>query len=490
MTFDQKDLRFIELLSQHKGYVTAISLAEKFGISQKTVYRLIDRINEKSQSKNLIKSRIGKGFKLNYEEYLLETIDSHVKMKPSISPTERRNMIFLKLLFKSPHKLYVVDLFNEFHMSDSSIAKDIRSIYEMVKKENLALNKKDNKLWIEGEESAIRQSINSIISGYERLSLEKTHLVTKFLNKYDQEFIKEKITELEKGLNFQLTYPYNVNFYLHLCILLARFRDGSIQSKQVTNLEIDKIEIPKNQEYLFSLAKKMINQVSIYLNYELPSIEVYYVFQYLISSRVKEKEKESDDTRALKVTNQLVDFVQKKLALKLHRKVLVQDLYSHVVPMLNRLSNKISIDNALLSDILMEYQDLFHIVNDACIKVFQQLEISNPSVEEVGYLTLYFAKNLEMNPDKFRVVIICTSGMGTSELLKVKVQNSFSNIEIVDVVSRTNIKRSNLDNQKIDFILSTVNLDRKMNIPYLIVNSLFPVEDRTRVEKLMEELLQ
>ncbi|EGP7232608.1 XRE family transcriptional regulator, partial [Listeria monocytogenes] len=83
---------------------------------------------------------------------------------------------------------------------------------------------------------------------------------------------------------------------------------------------------------------------------------------------------------------------------------------------------------------------------------------------------------------------MCSSGIGTSELLKVKVQKAFPDVEIVDVLSSTRFKNSLHDYQNIDFILTTINTESTKEIPSLLVSAMFTEKDKIMVKKLMESL--
>ncbi|WP_062050767.1 helix-turn-helix domain-containing protein [Bacillus sp. JCM 19034] len=57
-------------LSKNQGYVTSKELVEELKISQKTVYRLIKKINDEYMDTPLIISERGRGYKLDYENFI------------------------------------------------------------------------------------------------------------------------------------------------------------------------------------------------------------------------------------------------------------------------------------------------------------------------------------------------------------------------------------------------------------------------------------
>ena len=64
-----REQRLLLLLTKRHDYITSEELAEHLETSQKTIYRLIKKINE-THGEGLIQSEKGRGYKLNYEKYI------------------------------------------------------------------------------------------------------------------------------------------------------------------------------------------------------------------------------------------------------------------------------------------------------------------------------------------------------------------------------------------------------------------------------------
>lgn len=177
-----------------------------------------------------------------------------------------------------------------------------------------------------------------------------------------------------------------------------------------------------------------------------------------------------------------------KINMPINKKQLKIELLSHMKPMVNRMNHQINIKNNLLSDIKLEYGRLFEIIKETANDVAKTFKLNTISDDEVGYITIYFAKHMEASPLVKRIIIMCSSGIGTSELLKVKVQKAFPDVEIVDVLSSTRFKNNLQDYQNIDFILTTINAESTKEIPSLLVSAMFTEKDKIMVKKLMESL--
>ncbi len=118
-------------------------------------------------------------------------------------------------------------------------------------------------------------------------------------------------------------------------------------------------------------------------------------------------------------------------------------------------------------------------------KKFQLPEINE---DEVGFITLYFAQLLEENPNKVKSLIMCSTGIGTSELLKVKIGKKIPDIEILDVISTRNIHSVLEKFPNLDLIISTVKLDASVKVPSIVISAMLTVDDQERLLTLVEEL--
>ena len=163
-------------------------------------------------------------------------------------------------------------------------------------------------------------------------------------------------------------------------------------------------------------------------------------------------------------------------------------LSSHIKPLLNRLRSKLTVKNPLLDDIKQEYSQIFAIVQEISSQAAEKFALPQIDEDENGFITLYFARYMEQNPHKSRVLIICTTGMGTSELLKTKVQRFFPEIEVIGTAATSTINSQFLLEKQPDLILTTVRTEADWGIPVVLVNTLFIERDKQNVRKALKAL--
>lgn len=492
---NKREQELILYLSQDSGYQTAQNLAKHFSVSSKTIYRTINSINKKfsdETQEELIISEKGKGFKLNYKSYInLKAFASKNALSYDVTPQNRRNNIIEEILISSPKELSVDKLYEKYYVSDSVITTDEKEMAKMLKKYNLTLHRKNRKLNVTGEETDLRKAIADLsptlnFSDFNDLfdndSLD--------FDRSDVEFIYRQIQLIEQLLDSDIPYPYNVNFFIHLYIMLSRF-------KKVKHNQLDsQLGLSKQyrdemmtDEKIYCVANHIYENTIEYLKCEVPEIEVYNIFQYLISTRIQNELSTKKIEQIVKdITLFYIDEMKKHISLSEGKERLYDSLVDHIRPMLNRLNNGITIKNELNLQIKQEYPEIFNYVASVSKDVSKKFEIPLINDDEIGFITLYFAIELEKNQERIQTLIVCTTGIGTSELFKTKVEKFFPELDISDVISSSSVESYLEKHPNIQLVLSTVQLTDELNIPCLIVTAMFTVEDQNRLMTLIEEI--
>ncbi|EKJ8907930.1 transcription antiterminator [Listeria innocua] len=485
MLLTKTERALINLFLTKNDFLTANQLALMLEVSSKTVYRKIKNINSATDEKEIIISEKGRGYKLNYKAYIQAKLETTSDIF-GYTPSERREKILLQVLFKSPKYLNIAKLYEGYYVGYNSIKNDFTLLNQSIEKYHLALEKKQKEIRVVGTEENIRIAINEVINNLDLSSYDDLKTEYSNLNNADVQFIVRQMEIIENKLMISIPYPYDINIFSHLYILINRFRQGEVEDFDETN----EIYLVTNEK-LHTIAVEAIESIEQYLKMKLPKRETFNFLQYLISSRFNH-EIELISSNVLPIVEEMTDFyinqVASKIDMPINKKQLKIELLSHMKPMVNRMNHQINIKNNLLSDIKLEYGQLFDIIKETARDVAETFKLNTISDDEVGYITIYFAKHIEESPLVKRIIIMCSSGIGTSELLKVKVQKAFPDVEIVDVLSSTRFKNSLQDYQNIDFILTTINAESTKEIPSLLVSAMFTEKDKMMVKKLMESL--
>ncbi|WP_299095627.1 PRD domain-containing protein [uncultured Metabacillus sp.] len=480
-------------LSKNQGYVTSKDLLEVLNVSQKTVYRLINKINNEYEDEDgpLIISERGRGYKLDYEKFINYQKSNFKYKEIQFSPNERRKRIMEELLLSSPKPINVYHLFSRYYVGDSVTFNDEQIMSEELKKYNLVLERKNRTLAILGEEANIRKAIKDIIEIFNMIDIDdlKRNQQLNF-NQYDVLFILDQLRKIEEDLDITIPYPYNVNIFSHLYILLSRSRKVPTRlfTDKISNEEMENMK----RDILYPVAKVIVQNIEKYLNSSLPDIEIYFLYQYLVSSRMQGSLAKTStfSSEVIQVTKAYIEGMSTSLGIDIDSQSIFIDLANHIKPMLNRLEHKIRIKNSLLSQIKVTYEEVFLGVTNVSELVSKKFNLPAINDDENGFITLYFAKAIETGQHQrpIKTLIMCTTGIGTSELLKAKVSKKFPELEIVDVVASRNTQMLKEKYSDAELILSTVHIKEEVPIPYLLVSAMFTIDDQKRLQGKIEEI--
>ncbi|MCW1043298.1 transcription antiterminator BglG, partial [Streptococcus anginosus] len=77
---------------------------------------------------------------------------------------------------------------------------------------------------------------------------------------------------------------------------------------------------------------------------------------------------------------------------------------------------------------------------------------------------------------------------GISELLKVKIETAFQNLDIVKVVSSQNIKEMLQNYPDIQLVITSVSLQEMLNVKTILVSALLTDEDKKNIQNAIREI--
>lgn len=488
---DERKDAIILILSNNTEFVTAGELAESLEVSEKTIYRTVKEINNDEKIPLEITSEKGKGYKITHINKISTPV-SEVNDIANMTPAQRRNNIMQDLLISSPNERKIPVLYEDFFISDNLIRLDIKLMEKAVAQMNLKLIRNGQLLKIIGKEKNLRKAIGKLF--------QQNHLYVESLenniedNLFDSDiatFVLKQINIIEKRLNSILPYPYNINIFSHIYILVKRYQ-ATDEVNFSYDMEISKSEEEEMTEYrsIYNVVKEITSNLERFLNKEIPKEEEYFLFQYLISSRFQ-GEFENDllaDKKVLQVVDYYIEKTSQYLNFNIESSKLRNNLYHHVKPFLNRLNNGFYVKNPLLDQIKYEYQMIFDAVQNTSVEMSKLFNLSEINEDEIGFITLYFAQYFEENPKYIDVLIVCTSGIGTSELLKSKISQKFKNINIVDVISTKQLYENPDTYRSIDLIISTVKFKETVRVPNIVISAMLTFDDQDRINNIIEDL--
>ena len=187
----------------------------------------------------------------------------------------------------------------------------------------------------------------------------------------------------------------------------------------------------------------------------------------------------------------LVDRLVAAAGSRLHQslaedELLRTNLTEHARRLAVRLRYGLPVSNPLQHEVRKRYPDVYEVAKDI-VSTLGPLDGAVIPLDEVGFLTMYFAGSLErlrLRP-KLRITVVCPAGMATVWILVSRLLAEFPQVEVAQVVSKTAYEQEP-DSVVGDFIVSTVPLDGlPVHVPSLVVNPLLHEGDVRRLTRML-----
>jgi len=464
------------LLKQHE-YLSANQLAEKYGVSTKTVYQDIDKLND-FFDKGELKSRIvkvpRKGIKLSANEerkklhsLLLE--NKHESGVQDYSP-EYRESELIKRLFINQEELDIYDFAEEMYVTESTVHRDIDKLEKNLGQFNLKIRIKHDQLFVDGDEWNIRKALQSYVIQAQSLGREEN--LERFFSEKDIEICKEAISRLSQKYHHQFSEEYSCLLLVECLVFKKRTEHNNCLTERTSNLinDLNHLEVYFfSGELLESVINKSFSEISPYEIEAMAYSLLAYGFSIQSADYIQNIEHQVNEL-IIKVSNLLSLDLSKDNHLKLM-------LSNHISKMIFRLRNQIYITNPALEEIKKQYSSLFNVIWIAIRGLSKYYEI-NISNEELAFIVIHFQLAIEKIVKPLNIVVICQNGIATSELIMSKLHKIFDSDAKITNINARELDFYDLSN--IDLIISTIALP-EVKVPVIEVS---PILTKDEIESI------
>ncbi|GAA0734035.1 BglG family transcription antiterminator [Clostridium oceanicum] len=499
-----------DLLNKNK--TTLNDLEKTIKVSKRTIAKdliLIDEFVKKYNVKLMRKPR--KGIWIEGSNEVINNLRLHVNVKDNNmpnSPQERKVYIIIRLI---TNKGYITaqDLADEMYVSRGTICSDLIKVENYLIKRGIDIERRQNKgMRIVGSEKVLRQIYAELFSKYDYMNyilkiINPTKEISehrdiqnyigddllRLFNKKEILKIKGLINEIEKELGYGFSDTALVALMIHIAIAIKRIKDGN--KIKLDKKIIEKLE--KHNEY--NIAIKLIKKIEENFYINIPKEEIGYITMHILGSKMKNLSLDSDEIMDSlisnfdleKVVKEMLDIIQKVVGFNIgNDKELFKGLMLHIRPSINRLVNNMPIKNPYIKEIKIKYPLSFEAAVKAYEVLIEKYSI-NTNEDEIAYIAIHIEASMERfrkdKKDKLKVLIACSTGIGTSQLVTAKIKRLFNNIEVIGVVSIMDLHYKDKFTE-IDLIISTVPMftDKK---PVININPFLPQEDINKINNFI-----
>ncbi|WP_303864980.1 BglG family transcription antiterminator [Alkalibaculum bacchi] len=476
------------LFSKEDGAITINQLASKLSVSNRTVRNDLDKLETylntlQGEIKIIKKPRIGIWFE--YDEQGRQSLEKLVNYRSIyLEPysSEERQRFIIKKLIQSFHPVSLQSLADNLIVSRVTISKDLEAVDKRLEKYNLSLVKKKNQgISIDGDEKNWRKAASDLIAqikeeqelkdilmksddpiGNNRLNIQDSNNIKDLIPQIELTKIEKIITEAESQLSSPLSDEAFTGLVIHIAISIERLKQKKDIKMPSNNLE----DIKKKKEYPVAAWIGMRLEKEIHI--KIPESEIAYIALHIIGAKPMEvidigNNKESIlndiDSSILDATKEIIGLVANILSVPLSDdKSLLIGLSLHLKTAVNRLKYGLSLRNPLLDQIKEKYPSVFGACWATSI-IFERRFNIQITEEEIGYIAIHIGAALERSKSNYRAIVVCSTGVGTSQLVVSRLKNRIKNIEIIGVSSLHEL--TSYEQNKYDIIISTIPIPEK-----------------------------
>lgn len=482
----QREKDILNYLITHRHLISKKELADQHQVSVSTIRDEIKNLNEFLKIYDVeITSIRGSGVRIEgSDENIQEVLD---KINTDKSHLDRCYYIAYYLLTHKGSYVKISELAEQFYLSQSAIRNDLDRLNKLLKNEKVVLEfNKGKGVQLVGEEKELRNFLSKILAiqadildPYGFKSSYKT-IQERIISicQLDIEPIHRYLRNTLKRIGLSLSDNSFNTLLLHIAISIIRIRQGNLLNND------DQLAI--SFEAIYQEIIQLCNKLEKTYGTHFSKSERHLIYQYLISSNDVLSGQEIYGDNDIRNTCQLlareiVQIVEDMRNIHLDDESIVDNLVVHLLPLTNRMANSVTLKNPLLNQIKQEYPDAYGI-SWMCNSLFKKYFGVMLQEDELAYLAIHIEAMIEQEKTLIRTIIVCSQGVGISQLLASKIQKAFNEIKIIDVIAENCIDKYKPD--KIDLCISTFPVETTIN--RIIVNPLLYQQDYKKIQAFID----
>lgn len=433
-------LSIIKILLNSVEPVSSLALSQEIGCSTKTIQNEIKEVNKELKNCEIVSIR-GIGYKIegniddidikNSDLYDYDRVEYIIKKIINLSSTDKDT-------------IKLEDLADSMYVSLSTVKNDLKEVKKILNEYNLKISSKHKQgICIEASEEDI---IKFIIN---------------YSNKVDNSL--------------------NIKDFLNNNIIENLF---SIKKILLDTLSYENMILTDNE------FKNIVNYISIYLSRNNTN-QSDFIKEYIKKYKSKKEKPISEDEQLLirKAIKEFCRDLNIATSINLsHDKVFEECLFNHISNLYKRADLGINQYEITAGEIKLKYPFAFELGKIAKKRIEKNLnmEISEDEVENIALHIGGALERIDKRDEKkvYKTIIVCTSGVGTSMLIKSKLENIFKGkLEIIKVIPSYLIDYINV--LDIDFVISTVEVNLE-NVNVIKVSPMLTDKEIKLIEKYIE----
>ena len=506
MVLDKRSKSILNTILKTDSYISVVHLSEQFNVSRRTIYSELDKIDDwlkQNYSTELIRVR-GKGLYVSQslKSQILNDSTLSTETYYEFSKEERIAWIYIYLFYFN--RRFILKDFQElFQVSRNTVIDDIKVLKKDLMSHRIDLHsEKETGYVIFGEETTIRICLIQYLSVVMSQETMYRYLKSSYANTTQpplvhQVLVVEEILTIKRYLEayetfveIEITDDVRNNLIIWFYFFVQR-----IKQKAYAKLDAAEKEVIHTTEEFIG-AKNLCENLSTYFKVDIPMSEIIYFAKYLLSAKVNydlniQSENEELKRLSIVVERMIFDF-QKFAAIDFPvQDKMIHNLLLHLKSTYYRKKYGMQIQNVFKDSIKRNYPEVFHITKKVIhhIEEFMGEKINE---NEVAYIAMHFGgwlrqEGVILKEQKKNMLIVCTNGLGTSQILERQLKELFSDVEVKGVISLREYEEIHHINEIADFVVSTVSLPDRA-VPVFVVDPILNNDDKVALLKKTSNL--
>lgn len=490
MLLSTREKEIVKILIRYRDtYIKIYDIAQQLAVSSRTIHRELKDVESYLNEFSIELERVAKkGIKLNYDTLSLNQLKINISQHQTVDLSlEEQKVIIMYTLIQATEPVKQFTLAHEIGVSNQTLSKLLDELDIEISNYQLSIiRKRGEGIILFGAESKKREFLSQLmvnnLNSTSVYSVIENHFVYQSLHQTQQSLVDlDKIFKIERVLMDDLgRLPYSLteSSYLTLTVHIVLSIDRMQKNEFVTLDEEIFNEVKDTFEY--QVASDISERLEKIYDVEFNQAEITFITIHLRGA--KRKDIRTDTKDSYESIKQFIDEVERLYHHTFDDKeTLIEGLTLHIHPAINRLNSNIETYNPLTQMIKHKYPGLFNTITSALQTIWPNLKFPE---SEIAFIVLHFGGSLrkQQQNNQLQLLVVCSSGIGTSRLLATRLKDTFTNIDSIQQASVSDL--NHLDLKVFDAIISTVNLD--INNPFIVVNPLLPDNDIEYVSNFLK----
>lgn len=496
-SLSKRQVEIMLFLLKERKMVSTQKIADAFGVSRRTIRYDLDLVEEwcaKNQA-TLVRSP-GKGVRLEtaIQRNQLERQLRNLSPQDRILTEEERVRLILQELIASGRPMTLDHLSQRIQCSRNTVIKMMKIVRVRLEECNLELRIVTGKGYqVAGNESVIRRLLFDLYA--ERVDWRK---LAEFFTKKNQQLpsylaqwfeddeidqVFSILMEAEEIFSHPIADVAFINLTIHILVAMERIRIGA-------EIELPDTQVVNTSE--MKIADWIVKKIRADFGLEMSPTETETIAMHLLGAKLFRRIDElsetvvqtQDDTKNW--VEEIIRYFEEETGLQLmDDQQLHQSLMLHMKTAMNRFRRGRVAKNPYLQEIKNKYPFVFQMAKQSVQGLENHLGRMIDE-DEIGYIALHLRVAYERNAGRgtqITALVICASGIATSEFLKMRLESLLPELTVIDTCS---VQDYEIYKDQIHFVISTLDYE----LPGVDVIHVSPFLDNEELMKIREHMIQ